>query len=393
MSESFLALLGVLHGGASHALAGNDQLHDLRRSVADFQAHHVAQALLVRQVHRPAIVPKGQQALVNRVKSGLGAHPLDHGRFRGVRLTGIAQGQAVVAELAASGDQGLELDKGKAHALVLRQRRAKGLAFLHVFPGFVDRGLRGGHALQRDQDAAEVKALHHLREAFALLAQPVLDRHPHIVEKHRTTADDLATNIVEARALHAGLIQIDQEGADASCDILGLAGACEQHHGIGLVGKSDGGFLAGKHVLVAHATRLELQIGGIRAAPWFGQTQRDDGLARHDPAVPGARQLGGRIGMDDGAHQRTEQLHVADVEVTIGNFLGDHAGRDATEAQAAIFLGQINTDQTERTHFLEQGPVDARLRFALLVIGPELLSCKAARHVTQRNLVIVEHHG
>src|SRR6516164_6268440 len=57
--------LGVLNGDAPDALARNDQLHDSRCAVADFEAHHVTHALLVRKVHRPAIVPEGEQTLVD----------------------------------------------------------------------------------------------------------------------------------------------------------------------------------------------------------------------------------------------------------------------------------------------------------------------------------------
>ena len=57
---------GVLHGGLARPLARDDQLHDLRGAVADLEAHHVAQALLVRQVQRPAVVAVRQQALVDR---------------------------------------------------------------------------------------------------------------------------------------------------------------------------------------------------------------------------------------------------------------------------------------------------------------------------------------
>src|SRR5260370_26721973 len=35
-------------------------------AIADFQAHHIAHPLLMRQVHRPAVMSEGEQALVNR---------------------------------------------------------------------------------------------------------------------------------------------------------------------------------------------------------------------------------------------------------------------------------------------------------------------------------------
>lgn len=97
--------------------------------------------------------------------------------------------------------------------------------------------------------------------------------------------------------------------------------------------------------------------------------------------------------MDDGPHQRAQQLHIAHIEVAIGDFLGNEARRDATQTQTAVILGQVDTDQAEGPHFPEQRPVNTRLRLTLLVIGPELLACKAARHVTQRNLIVIKNHG
>jgi len=44
------------------AFAGDDKVHDLRRAVADLEPHDVAQALLVRQIGRPAVVALRQQA-------------------------------------------------------------------------------------------------------------------------------------------------------------------------------------------------------------------------------------------------------------------------------------------------------------------------------------------
>jgi hypothetical protein len=52
---------------ATHQLAGDDHFHDLRRAVADLEAHHVAHALLERQLVRVAVVAVEEQALVDRL--------------------------------------------------------------------------------------------------------------------------------------------------------------------------------------------------------------------------------------------------------------------------------------------------------------------------------------
>src|SRR3546814_20396812 len=50
-------------------------------SVADLDAHHVTHPLLVRIVHRPAIMTVGQQALVDDLDRGLGPEPFAHRRL------------------------------------------------------------------------------------------------------------------------------------------------------------------------------------------------------------------------------------------------------------------------------------------------------------------------
>src|SRR5712691_11296771 len=74
----------VLDRRPADALAGDDELHDAGGAVADLEAHDIAHALLVRQLFAPAIVAKGEEALVDDVEGGLGAHPLHHGRFGGM---------------------------------------------------------------------------------------------------------------------------------------------------------------------------------------------------------------------------------------------------------------------------------------------------------------------
>ena len=64
-----------------------------------------------------------------------------------------------------------------------------------------------------DQHAAVVEALHHLREALALGADAVVGRHAHVVEEDRAAADQLAAEIVVARARDAGRVERHQEGA------------------------------------------------------------------------------------------------------------------------------------------------------------------------------------
>lgn len=53
----------------------------------------------------------------------------------------------------------------------------------------VSEARRSGQTLKANQRAGEIEALHHLAEAAAFVAEPVLGWHLDPVEMHRTAAD------------------------------------------------------------------------------------------------------------------------------------------------------------------------------------------------------------
>jgi len=173
---------------------------------------------------------------------------------------------------------------------------------------------------------------------------------------------------------------------------VGLAGAGEQDDGVALVGEADGRLFARQDVVIAVAARLHLQVGRIGAAARLGQAQADDCVARHQAAVPVARQLGVGVAVHDGAHQRPQQLQVADVEVAVGDFLGDQARGDTALAQAAVLFRKIHTDQAQRADLLHQRAVETLFCLTRLVMGFELFAREAASDVAQGDLVFVEQH-
>ena len=77
--------LVILQCHSAGPLARDHQFHDLRRAIANFEAHTITHALLVRQVQRPAIMAVRQQALMRDINGSLGAELFANGRFRCVR--------------------------------------------------------------------------------------------------------------------------------------------------------------------------------------------------------------------------------------------------------------------------------------------------------------------
>ena len=180
---------------AAQHLAGDDELHDLRGAVADLQAEHVAQPLLDRQLGAVAVLAVQQQALVDDVVGGLGRPPLAHRGLGGVRLVGVLEPERAVAEQPRGGEQGLGLGERERDALVRRQRPVERLAGAHVAPGLLDGLRRGAEALQADQRAAEVEALHDLGEAPAGLAEQVVGGDAHPVEVCEPAGDGLGAHV------------------------------------------------------------------------------------------------------------------------------------------------------------------------------------------------------
>src|SRR6218665_3031203 len=96
------------------------------------------------------------------------------------------------------------------HTLKGRQRLAKGMALLHILPGFTQRRLRHGDALQADQGTAEVETLHHLLETAAFITETVAHRHADIVENQTTAPNGTLTVIGKPTAMNAGRRHVDQ---------------------------------------------------------------------------------------------------------------------------------------------------------------------------------------
>eukprot|EP01136_Pigoraptor_vietnamica_P000419 Opistho-1_new@25714 len=383
------------HRRAPGARAGDDGLHDLGRAVADLEAQHVAQALL----HRPAVVAavaEHQQALVDGVVGQLGAPPLAHGGLGGVRRALVLEPQGLQAQQARSLDLRVEVGQRMRHALERRQRLAEGLALRDVLPGFFQRHARHGQHLQPDERAREVEALHDLHEALVLLAQPVVDRHAHVLEEQRAAPDGALAVAVEAVARDTGQVHRHQQRGHAVGGRFDAAGAPEHHGRVGLVGGRDGGLLAVEHVVIAHALHAQAQVGGVGAAARLGQRNGEQRLALRELGQPRRHHLGPAVLAQDLPVERGQQVDVAQAQVGAGDLFVDHAGRQAAQALAAVGLGQLGRDEAHLAHLAHQRAVEHARGVALQEAGRHAPGGEAARMLGQRRQVVVDvrvHRG
>ena len=136
-------------------------------------------------------------------------------------------------------------------------------------------------------------------------------------------------------------------------------------------------------------------MAASRAAARLGQTEPDDGVAARYPRQPFPCDDGRGVLGDHAAHQRSQQLNVARIEIAIGDLLDDDAGGCAALAEAAIFFRQIDADQAEAAHFLQHLAVDAILPGSLLIVGSQFLFRESLGNLPKRLLLLAERvvHG
>jgi len=146
-------------------------------------------------------------------------------------------------------------------------------------------------------------------------------------------------------AFDAVLIQIDEKGADPARAAVRIARAGKDHGRVGLAGEAHRGFLAIQPPAFAGFLGLQNQVRRIRSAARLGQAKANDGLTRNNLGHPFRRDVPGGVLGDHAAHERTQKLHIADIEIGIGDFFDDHPRRDRAFTHSAEFFGQIDADQ------------------------------------------------
>jgi len=333
-------------------------------------------------------MPVQDQALVNDLAGGLGQIPFAHCRLGGVRQAAVAQVQRVIAKLAHHGQLRLGLGQREADALILHDRRAERLAFPDIGPGFIHRRLRRAQAFQPDQRARKIEARHDRGKGTVLLGHHVLGRNEHIVEKHRSAPDRLGADVVKMGALDAVLVQIDEKRADPARAPVRIARAREHHRCVGLGRKAHRGFFAVQTPAVAGLRRLEDQVRRVRSAARFGQAQANDSIPRDNLGHPFRSDLAGGVPGHHPPHERAQKLHIACVEIGIGDLFDDEARRDRAFAKPAEFLGQVGRDQPQCAHLPDQRAIEAVAACALLVAGRQFFRGESLRGVAERLLIL-----
>ncbi|MNV05203.1 hypothetical protein D3C71_955300 [compost metagenome] len=316
-NDNFVAHVFALgRGEGGLKFAGDQFALDFVGSAEDAGNAQIDKGAGHRVLEHVAVTTVQLDHVVQVLPQGLGGEQFgDGGFFHGQLATHVFAD--VVIDHGAHCDRGsLGIGQLEFGVLEIPHRPTEGLAVLDVLDGLLQQTFQANGGVDGDAQSLLWQLLHHVGEAFTFLAQQVVDRHAHIVEKHlrgvgRTLAD-LVQLAATAEAFAAGFNH-DQADAFGACRRVGFAG--HQNH-VAIEATADKGLAAIDDVFVAIADRSGTRSFQIAAATWLGHAQGKDGFATADARQPAMLLLFGT---------ETHDVHRNDVRVQAETDAG-HAG-------------------------------------------------------------------
>ena len=357
-SQRKRSVLAVAEG-----VVGLDERVELARPLVDDRRLRVAQVALDRELVRVAVGAVDLDRVERGLDRVLGGVPLGEAGLAGVAEALVLEPRGAPdeepAHLGAGGHLGDEL----LDQLVLADLLAEGVPLVGVADRRVETGLGEADRAGRDGEPALVDGAHRDEEALALLADPVLDGHRHVVEvdEPRVAGPD-AELAVEGAGRQTRHPALEHERGHALV-LPGPVDRREDQEVVGEVGQGDPDLLAVEPVGVAVAPGGGLQVGGVGADARFGQPERGELLAarlRHQPAL--ALLLGAPL--EEGQRVEADVDALDDTERGVGTFelLAQDAEARVVHPAAAVGLGDRRAQEAELAHLLEQLAMDLFLR-------------------------------
>src|SRR6266516_1528073 len=213
----------------------------------------------------------------------------------------------------------------------------------------LERPARDPDRLHRDAQATGVEALHRVPEPLALLAQEVVGREPHVLERERDGVRGPEAHLILRLPR---TITGDVGGHNKRADPALRAG--HHHHEIRRAAVRGPGFRARLHPARASPHRARGQRRGVGAG--LGLRQREPGqqvAARHrlEPAMllrgaPMAHQHRGGNGVVDRERHR-------DARVRGGDLLEREEVGDAVESHPVVLLGRAHAEEPEPAELVD----------------------------------------
>ena len=187
-----------------------------------------------------------------------------------------------------------------------------------------------------------------------------------------------------------GGLLVDDEQREAVVAGVGV-GLRHEHDEVGARAVGDERLRAVDDVVVAVAHRARADSGDVRAGAGLGDAERGDLLAldrRHQVGllqVLGAELQDRRrrhVGVDGDAHREP-------AVVRLRHRLATHDRHEVVAALAAVLLGEVDAEEAELAHALED-PVREAVALPLLGVGRKLLPAEALDRLAQRLVLVGE---
>ena len=192
-------------------LARGEVLHDLDRAAAD--RHHLGLAIDALDLGAAQVARAAEHLhrLVGAELHGRGREVLQHADLRH-RLLALADPPGQQLERRLHGiDAHRHVDQPVAHHLVGDQRLAEGVALAGIGDRLVEADLGVAAGAGRHAEPLLVEVQHDADEALVLLADQVVDRHPHVVEEELGGVGRPPAHLLELGAAEALAVALDQQ--------------------------------------------------------------------------------------------------------------------------------------------------------------------------------------
>src|SRR6266851_2146545 len=198
-ARSARGLVGLAIALKTH-LARREILHDLDRAAAD--RHHLGLAIDALDLGAAQVARAAEHLhrLVGAEFQGRSREVLQHADL-GDRLLALADPPGQELQRRADGvDAHRHVDQAMAYDLVGDQRFSEGMALAGIGDRLVEADLGIAAGAGRHAEPLLVEVQHDADEAFVLLADQVVDRHPHIVEEQLSSVGRPPAHLLELGA-------------------------------------------------------------------------------------------------------------------------------------------------------------------------------------------------
>jgi hypothetical protein len=328
-------------------------------------------------------------ALVERAVDQLAAVGFHHRYFLDAVAPLRVEPGGVVDEAAARLDLGGEAGQALTDGLLVPERRAEGLASLHVIERDLQRFGRFAERHGAQRDALVLEVAHDRVEAASLFAQQLRLA---AVEGELGRIGGAPAHLVQAAAhREAGSALLHDEHRDALRAGRGIGlGGHEVHVGMHAVG--DEHLAAGELPALPAAHRPRADSPHVRPRVRLGHRHRRDAFAGHDVRHP-PLQLLGRPGVPQVGRGHVGMHQDRDREAAEGRasqLLGENRGAQCIEPRPAVLFRMPQAEKAELPHFPQHFTRDHACLFPRGAVRDDIVFDEAAEGLAEKPVRVLE---